>query len=860
MAILPADIPTGLVTGQFYFVNEDNIDADTDPDLTVVSGTVTFTCEAKDPLRMPTKKAVVIPMKFDAEFDSQGRLVPRGQTNVGIELPASNSALFNPTNFTWKVEFNLVDVATGYTVVIPAFSIIVPEGVTSDIVDLMPVSTSPGTIMVQGPAGPNTIPTDNAVATNVNTAGTATRTALDGRYAAKSVVDAATSAATPGTLVVRNSGGDAAFRRVTASDAPSAADQLTRKDYVDAADLLKADLTELNSPTLRFDQFPAQLTDAVQVNSTVHNMHSVVRVPGGIIYAVFWGADMNPYIAKMKEGEYPWQVFNLGTLPGNPLNAPAPLDEHNQIAMHVDGNGFIHVSGNHHRVPLNYIRSTVANEITDWETPGMVGTNELEVTYPAFVKLSDGSLLFFYRDGTSSDGDLMLNKYDLTTKTWARVGMILKGHDWLTTADDMSAYNARYVYDATTGRLHLWWVWRDTTSVDSNVDFCYMFSSDNGATWQNAASTTQTLPVKPDNTAVKVLTGGSGHVASGACYDASGNAYAALRMADGENRLYKRAGATVSYTVIGTGMGHVALVYNPDGNIYAVYNGSDGAYVKPVSPTVGTAVRIWNGALNNWTPGLTADGNTSTTIRMMIAPARKVAGATFGGILTMNISAANLAKIAAGTVALPKPTGSSAIPDPIRHTPGSYGMVPDMCYGPAGPRGSSSSSLANGTFQGQLITAARAGKIVEATINVTTAGGAGAKVRIVAFRPDGKLVAQSSDIDTSTTGQKTIAFVCNIGKNEQFVLGVLHHSSAGASAVLTATSGQHDSRIPFGSPTNYFSGVKSGWAITGVPVPATDRTSFLNPATGAALGSNDNIALVSIKCGARPADWLSGSE
>ena len=153
MAVLPSEIPTGLVTGQFYFVNEDNIDADTDPELLVVTGKVTFTCEAKEPLRMPTKKAVIIPMTFDAEFDSQGRLVPVGRTDVGIEIPASNSPLFNPTNFTWKVEFDLEEVATGYSVVLPSFSIFVREGETWDIVDLMPVSMDPGVIMVQGPQG-----------------------------------------------------------------------------------------------------------------------------------------------------------------------------------------------------------------------------------------------------------------------------------------------------------------------------------------------------------------------------------------------------------------------------------------------------------------------------------------------------------------------------------------------------------------------------------------------------------------------------------------------------------------------------------------------------------------------------------
>jgi hypothetical protein len=153
MAVLPAEIPTGLITGQFYFVNEDNVDADTDPDLTVVQGDVTFTCTADAPLRMPTKLATIIPLEFKGEFDSQGRLVPKGRTELGIELPATNSSLFNPTGFTWKVEFNLTQVSNRHTVQIDPYEFQVPEGTTQDLTLVMPVDASPGTLTVQGPQG-----------------------------------------------------------------------------------------------------------------------------------------------------------------------------------------------------------------------------------------------------------------------------------------------------------------------------------------------------------------------------------------------------------------------------------------------------------------------------------------------------------------------------------------------------------------------------------------------------------------------------------------------------------------------------------------------------------------------------------
>lgn len=153
MALLPSEIPTGLVTGQFYFVNEDNSDAGTDPDLMVVTGSVTFTCSA-GVLRMPSKLATVIPMSFDAEFNSSGQLVPKGRTEVGIKLPATDSALFNPTAFTWKVSFDLREAVSGYTVILPTFDIQVPESGTIDLTTVMPVDTSPGTITIQGPVGP----------------------------------------------------------------------------------------------------------------------------------------------------------------------------------------------------------------------------------------------------------------------------------------------------------------------------------------------------------------------------------------------------------------------------------------------------------------------------------------------------------------------------------------------------------------------------------------------------------------------------------------------------------------------------------------------------------------------------------
>lgn len=266
----------------------------------------------------------------------------------------------------------------------------------------------------------------------------------------------------------------------------------------------------VDPPIMRFDQFPIGLTDVVPINASPANQYSIVRAPGDWIYAVFWGADMNPYVTKKREGYSGWEIFSLGTLPGNPLSAPAPADEHNNLAVMVDGQGYVHIAGNHHRTPLNYVRSAVPGEVTAWEAPGMVGLDEDEVTYPRFVKTHDGNLLFFYRAGTSSDGDLMLNCYSTATKTWSRVGMILKGHDWAGPGtDDMTAYPSQVVHDESTGRLHVWWTWRSTIHLESSHDLCYIYSNDEGGTWLDGTGNPVTLPVTAANAAVKVLTGGA---------------------------------------------------------------------------------------------------------------------------------------------------------------------------------------------------------------------------------------------------------------------------------------------------------------------------------------------------------------
>lgn len=151
MAVLPAEIPTGLVTGQFYFVSADLADSNTDPEMETVTGVVRFTSSAPF-LRMPTKQATLIPLCFDAKLNAKGELVSAADPSVGLRLPRTDSDLINPVDYTWQVDFLLSREPYGHTIKIPSFHIKVPAAGT-DLTEVMPIAVSNGIQIIQGARG-----------------------------------------------------------------------------------------------------------------------------------------------------------------------------------------------------------------------------------------------------------------------------------------------------------------------------------------------------------------------------------------------------------------------------------------------------------------------------------------------------------------------------------------------------------------------------------------------------------------------------------------------------------------------------------------------------------------------------------
>jgi len=173
------------------------------------------------------------------------------------------------------------------------------------------------------------------------------------------------------------------------------------------------------------------------------------------------------------------------------LDSYLEWDSHNYIEMALDSEGYLHVSGNMHVVPLIYFRSTNVYDVTSLQQiSDMTGERELECTYPKFLKNQSGELVFNYRDGSSGDGDQIYNIYDVQSQTWSRL---------IDTplADGEGLRNAYFVGPTMgpDGWFHISWVWRETPGAEYNHDLSYAKSPDL-VHWFRADGTAVPLPFK----------------------------------------------------------------------------------------------------------------------------------------------------------------------------------------------------------------------------------------------------------------------------------------------------------------------------------------------------------------------------
>ncbi len=203
---------------------------------------------------------------------------------------------------------------------------------------------------------------------------------------------------------------------------------------------------------------------------------------GGFQFVAFYDADRQMTVASRRLEETHWHFVRLPSRVG--------WDSHNYLALAVDDEGLVHLSGNMHAVPLVYFRSRRPYDIASLEraTP-MVGPNETRATYPEFFRGPSGELIFAYRDGYSGNGNQIYNAWDGGRHAWHRL------LDQPLT-DGEGQRNA-YLTGPTRGPdgwWHLAWVWRETGDAATNHDLSYARSRDLRH-WEKSDGTPLALPI-----------------------------------------------------------------------------------------------------------------------------------------------------------------------------------------------------------------------------------------------------------------------------------------------------------------------------------------------------------------------------
>ena len=220
-------------------------------------------------------------------------------------------------------------------------------------------------------------------------------------------------------------------------------------------------------------------------------------------YAAYYNETHQMVVAHRQLDQRQWDKVILPSKTG--------WDSHNYITMIIDGDGYIHLTGNMHCVPLIYFRTREPGDISTFERLPMTNVEEDRCTYPRFMVDSDEQLLFMYRSGQSGNGRSFFNRYDLASQTWSR---------FLDTPlfDGQELCNAYPIgpMKGPDGRFHIIWVWRDTPDCATNHDLSYVRSVDLKH-WEAADGTPVSLPLTLNQAEVLIdpVPSGGGIINSG---------------------------------------------------------------------------------------------------------------------------------------------------------------------------------------------------------------------------------------------------------------------------------------------------------------------------------------------------------
>ncbi|MCS3796103.1 BNR repeat-containing protein [Niastella sp. OAS944] len=239
----------------------------------------------------------------------------------------------------------------------------------------------------------------------------------------------------------------------------------------------------LNAPTIAQNVKISTAGKGWAANSvnTVIFRHNSLTSFKNTQYIAYYDSAQRLVIGQRKLGSSQW------TLQTTQYSGKA-TDAHNTISIITDGEGYLHVSWDHHNNELRYARSVKPGSLQLTDKLPMTGKKESKVTYPEFYRLPNGNLLFLYRDGASGNGSLMLDHYNAKTKQWTQVQ-----DGWINGEGQRSPYWQLAIDKF--GTIHMSWVWRESPDVASNHDMGYARSKDGGRTWEKSTGEKYTLPI-----------------------------------------------------------------------------------------------------------------------------------------------------------------------------------------------------------------------------------------------------------------------------------------------------------------------------------------------------------------------------
>ncbi|MFW5709906.1 MAG: InlB B-repeat-containing protein, partial [Bacteroidota bacterium] len=144
----------------------------------------------------------------------------------------------------------------------------------------------------------------------------------------------------------------------------------------------------------------------------------------GNVYWAYIDNSRNAIIAK-KDG-------STGAITTQKVQADIPSDDnHSELSIGLDSNGYIHYIGGQHNNSPNYYRSTNPEDITSWEFKGNDlangGIDGFKITYQHFFRSNNGTLFCAYRSNLVDEWvrgarSIQMGRYNTTTEKWEMLG------------------------------------------------------------------------------------------------------------------------------------------------------------------------------------------------------------------------------------------------------------------------------------------------------------------------------------------------------------------------------------------------------------------------------------------------------